>query len=66
MAELQNYSQQGISIWLDGSPSSPDRICDAHRVREDISYMRDYVFDENGLREIHFDRVKDPARKKKN
>ncbi len=66
MAELQNYSEQGISIWLNGTPSSPDRICDACRVREGTSYMRDYVFDENVLREIHFDRVEDPGKKKKN
>ncbi len=57
MAELQNYEKQGISIWLDGAPSSPGRVSDAHRVQEGFSYMRDYVFDEEELTEIHFDRV---------
>ncbi len=57
MAELQNYEKQGISIWLDGVPSSPGRVTDAHRVQEGFSYMRDYVFDEEELTEIHFDRI---------
>ncbi len=57
IAELQNYEEQGISIWLDGAPSSPGRVSDAHRVQEGFSYMRDYVFDEEELTEIHFNRV---------
>ncbi len=57
MAELQNYRRQGISIWLEGSPSTPDRVWDAVRVREGISFMRDYVFQEGELVEIRFDRI---------
>ncbi len=57
MAELQNYEQQGISIWLEGSPSTPDRVCDAIRVREEFTFMRDYVFCEGELAQIRFDRV---------
>ncbi len=60
MAELQNYERQGIAIWLEGSPSSPDRVCDALRVREEFSFMRDYVFRDGELREIRFDRVEKP------
>ncbi len=60
MAELQNYEQMGISIWLDGRPSSPGRVCRALRVREESSFMRDYVFHEGDLAEVRFDRVKKP------
>ncbi len=59
MAELQNYEQQGISIWLEGSPSTPDRVCEAVRVRESISFMRDYVFSEGALKEVRFDRIEE-------
>ncbi len=57
MAELQNYEQQGISIWLEGIPSSPDDVYDALRMQEESSFMRDYVFSEGELCEIRFDRV---------
>ncbi|MCC8141423.1 MAG: hypothetical protein LIO56_02670 [Lachnospiraceae bacterium] len=59
MAELQNYEQHGITIWLEGSPSSPGRVYDAIRVREGFSFMRDYVFEEEELREVRFDRVEE-------
>ncbi len=58
MVELQNYEQQGISIWLEGCPSSSAGVMDAIRVREGISYMRDYVFREGELSEVRFDKVK--------
>ncbi len=64
MAELQNYEQLGISIWLDGRPSSPGRVCRANRVREESSLMRDYVFHEGDLTEVRFDRVKSSEHKK--
>ncbi len=58
MVELQNYEQQGISIWLEGNPSDSAGVMDAIRVREGISYMRDYVFRAGELREVRFDKVK--------
>ncbi len=60
MAELQNYEQQGISIWLDNSPSSPDRVLDTLRVEEELSFMRDYVFRDGELEEVRFNRVEKP------
>ncbi|MCC8028690.1 MAG: hypothetical protein LIO75_02635 [Lachnospiraceae bacterium] len=57
MIELQNYEQQGISIWLEGSPSSSADVMKAIRVREGISYMRDYVFHSGELSEVRFDKI---------
>ncbi|MCD8155905.1 MAG: hypothetical protein LUD53_00335 [Clostridiales bacterium] len=57
MVELQNYEQQGISIWLEGYPSDPAGVMNAVRVREGISYMRDYVFRAGELREVRFDKI---------
>ncbi len=57
MAELQNYERQGISIWLDGSPSTPDSVYEALRLRESFSFMRDFIFFEGELMEIRFDRI---------
>ncbi|MCD7922103.1 MAG: hypothetical protein LUE14_01885 [Clostridiales bacterium] len=57
MVELQNYEQQGISIWLEGCPSSSADVMKAIRVREGISYMRDYVFQSGELSEVRFDKI---------
>lgn len=58
--ELRGYCQQGVSLCLDGEPSTPNRIARACRVEEEGSYMRDYVSDEKGaIRQIRFDFVKD-------
>lgn len=57
MVELQNYERQGISIWLEGNPSSCDQVMDAINVREEISYMRDYVFQAGELSEVRFDKI---------
>ena len=57
--ELDAYQAQGISLWLDGEPSSPKEIWKAHKIAEDISYMRDYVPDSYGrLLRLEFDAVK--------
>lgn len=39
--ELDAYQAQGIPLWLDGEPSSPKEIWKAHKIAEDVSYMRD-------------------------
>ncbi|MCD7866131.1 MAG: hypothetical protein LUG54_09070 [Clostridiales bacterium] len=57
MVELQNFEQQGISIWLEGNPSSSADVMNAIRVREGISYMRDYVFQSGELSEVRFDKI---------
>lgn len=57
LVELQNYEKQGISIWLEGCPSSSDEVSEAMCVREDITYMRDYVFQKGELSDLRFDKV---------
>ena len=57
--ELDAYQAQGIPLWLDGEPSNPKEIWKAHKIAEDISYMRDYVPDSHGrLLRLEFDAVK--------
>lgn len=58
LIELQNYEKQGISIWLEGFPSNSDEVSETMFVRENVDYMRDYVFDEGALSELRFDVVK--------
>lgn len=54
-AELEEYENSGISMRLESYPASPMQIVTAHMVREDTTYMRDYVWDEKGhVRELTF------------
>ena len=54
-AELEEYENSGISMRLNDCPASPMQIVTAHMVREDSTYMRDYVWDEKGhVRELTF------------
>ena len=55
--ELQSYENQGISIWLEGAPSNSREVSEAIAVREENCYMRDYIFSEGKVSEIHFDRI---------
>ena len=58
-AELELYERKGVSMRLDDYPASPMQIVTAHMVREDKSYMRDYVWDEKGhVRELSFHNIK--------
>lgn len=57
LVELQSYENQGISIWLEGERSNPKEVSEAIAVREGNCYMRDYIFDEGKVSEIHFDRI---------
>lgn len=53
--ELEKYENSGISMKLDNYPASPMQIVTAHMVKEESSYMRDYVWDEQGhVRELRF------------
>ena len=57
--ELTDYEKEGVSLSMEGSPASPTQIVEAHMMREDISYMRDYVLDEDGdIKEVCFHHVK--------
>lgn len=59
LMELRGFERQGISIWLEGSPSDPYTVSRAMSVREETAYMRDYVYDKEGvLRELRFDRIR--------
>lgn len=55
--ELQSIESRGIILFLDGAASSSGNVAQALEVNETNSYMRDYVFEEGKLKEIHFDRV---------
>lgn len=58
LVELQKYERQGISIWLEGSPSSSREVTEAVSVRQGVSYyMRDYVFRKGELSELRFDKI---------
>ena len=61
----QDYKQEKIlwlkkqknSIWLEGTPSNSLNVSNQLSIHEDTSYMRDYVFEEGRLKEVHFDKV---------
>ena len=57
--ELNQYEKRGVYMAMDGKPASPTQIVQAHMVREDSAYMRDYVLNERGdLKELYFYMVK--------
>lgn len=57
-AELEKYENSGVRMKLDDYPASPMQIVTAHMVREDSSYMRDYVWDEKGhVQEVAFHNI---------
>lgn len=57
-AELTRYERSGIRMQINGFPASPLQIVSAHMVRENHTYMRDYIMDEKGmLQELDFYKV---------
>lgn len=58
-AELQSIADQGIILFLDGNPSTPEFVTYTICANEDSDYMRDYIYDEEGgrIRELHFDKI---------
>ena len=61
--ELEDYEKKGISLYLDGRPSSPDRIARACQLAEDGAYMRDYTMDADGkVARVEFDYILDEPR----
>lgn len=57
--ELEMYEKSGVCMKLDNFPASPMQIVTAHMVKEDPTYMRDYVWDEKGqVKELAFHNVK--------
>lgn len=55
--ELKDIQGRGISIFLEGEKSTPETVSDILCVKEESSYMRDYVYDKGVLKELHFDKV---------
>ncbi len=56
--ELLSLEDRGITIWLEGCPGTSKSIASQLCAHEESTYMRDYIFDEGVLKEIHFDKVK--------
>ena len=57
--ELSDYEKKGVDISLDGWPASPMQIVQAHIMRENIIYMRDYIMNEKGdIKGVGFHNVK--------
>ncbi len=53
--ELADYEKKGISITINGLMASPLQVVQACVMREDVTYMRDYVLDDKGdLKELCF------------
>ena len=46
--ELELYRENGVSLYLDGAPSTPKKIAKACQIAENGVYMRDYTEDEDG------------------
>lgn len=59
LIELENIQNRGITIFLDGIPSSPLTVTDVLCVNDNWNFMRDYVTDEKGVwTELRFDRIR--------
>ncbi|MBU5479617.1 hypothetical protein [Blautia sp. MSJ-19] len=57
--ELENYRKNGVSLYLDGKPSTPKSIAKACMIAEEGSYMRDYTEDEKGhIARVDFDHIR--------
>ncbi len=55
---MENIQNRGITIFLEGIPSSPLTVTDALCVNDSNDFMRDYVTNEKGVwTELRFDRV---------
>ena len=46
--ELEDYEQKGIDISIDGYRASPLQIVTAYMMKEEGTYMRDYVLSREG------------------
>lgn len=59
-SELNQYEKRGVYIGIEGNPASPMQVVEAHMIKEDTVYMRDYVLNENGdIKELYFYHVKE-------
>ena len=58
--ELSSLEDRGVTIWLEGNPSDSLDVTSQLHIHEENEYMRDYVFEEGRLKEVHFDKVVTP------
>lgn len=57
--ELSEYERHGVPMSIDGESASPMQIAEAHMIKEDSDYMRDYIWDEDGnVEELCFHEIK--------
>ena len=57
--ELSDFERKGVDFSLDGLPASPMQIVQAHIMRENIIYMRDYIMNEKGdIKSVSFQNIK--------
>lgn len=59
--ELASLEDQGITIWLEGCPSDSKHVASQVNIHDESLYMRDYIFEEGHLKEVHFNRIKKTA-----
>lgn len=53
--ELANYERKGVDITINGLSASPMQVVQAHMLRENVAYMRDYQMNEKGdIRRVDF------------
>ena len=58
--ELEKYEKRGIDISLDGYHASALQIVTAHMIKEEGTYMRDYVISHDGsIKERRFTDIKE-------
>lgn len=56
--ELTGYEKRNVELKIDGVPASPLQIVQAHIMREDVDYMREYVLDDEGdIKELCFNSI---------
>lgn len=55
--ELSTLEDRGITIWLEGYPSDSRHVTSQLNLQDENLYMRDYIFDEGRLKEVHFDKL---------
>ena len=59
MMLLARYQQEGVPIYFEDRPSTPQEVVDMMMVREDEVYMPDYVTDkQNKVIQIRYNHVK--------
>ena len=57
--ELTGYEKNRIDLRIDGIPASPMQIVQAHVMREEPAYMRDYILNDKGdIKELWFTSIK--------